>query len=290
MKFFKVFLFLSLFATVITANAQETYFYGRDPIVSSNGKYTAALYKVKLSPYSAEVTIELTVLKKMKRLHYWTSRNTYILSKEEDEQHPIIGFAPKPFPEGSFIVRTEPFSGTWGWSNVKPGEKYYYTMCFYGTIPPGCTDFSLIDPGNGYGAHGFCWRNYTINNPRTEVSTHWTEARIKQFSSAHNDGICGIYEAVDNSGNGYTIGCVKENGEYLLVYLGSKKAFSWWKVGDVKARLKQTATRGAFRANWVMLNKSVNDGAFVFFDKGAGMRTIIDKTEEYYIKMWPRDY
>lgn len=150
-------------------------------------------------------------------MNYWTSKNTYIIVGNSMEL-PIVGF--KRTVNGESQIDTAPFSGNWGWNNVKTGQKYYYTMIFAGKIPPGVTNFTLKDKGTYSGAHGFGWSNYILNNPRTGA-TSWSEFSIKQNTDSNNDGICGIYEGSDNTG--YKLGCVKQNGEYRLIYLGSRE-------------------------------------------------------------------
>lgn len=188
--------------------------------------------------------------------------------------------------DGIEKVFTSPFSGNWGWDNVKAGEKYYYTLYFIGRIPPGLTNFSLKDRGTNGGAHGFGFSNYTINNPPIG-NTNWTEYSVKQNADNNNDGICGIYEGSDN--NGYKLGCVKENGEYRLIFLSGNEKRSWWKVGDIKAILRPTATNGFFKAEWYMADKSINSNCYIVFD-GGSMKTVVKgatEEETFYLKMYP---
>lgn len=265
----------------ITSNAQVvTYFYGRNPITSSDKKYTAALYSVAIYDNLTEVTIELVPLKNHKRMNYWTSSNTYIIVGGNMEL-PIVGF--KRTINGESTIDTAPFSGNWGWDHVKVGQKYYYTMVFSGKIPPGVTNFTLKDKGTYSGAHGFGWSNYTLNNPNTGGSS-WSEFSIKQNADSNNDGICGIYEGSDATG--YKLGCVKQNGEYRLIFLGSKERMTWWQSGDTKAILRPSATSGFFKADWYMADKTINSNSYVVFD-GGSMKTVIGQEETFYLKMYP---
>ena len=213
-------------------------------------------------------------------MNYWTSQNTYIIVGNNMEL-PIVGF--KRTINGESRIDTSPFSGNWGWDHVKVGQKYYYTMVFSGKIPPGVTNFTLKDKGNYNGAHGFGWSNYTLNNPRTGA-TSWTEFSVKQNADSNNDGICGIYEGSDNTG--YKLGCVKQNGEYRLIYLGSRERMVWWQIGDTKAVLRPSATNGFFKADWYMANKTLESNSYVVFD-GGSMKTVIDNDETFYLKMYP---
>lgn len=271
-------LMLSLFV-LCNVNAQiTTYFYGSNKVQSKNE--TAALYSVAIYENNTRVTVELIPTKNRSRMNYWTSRNTYIVIGD-DMELPILGFERKE--NGESIVDTRPFSGEWGWSNVKKGEKYYYTMVFAGKIPPGITNFTLKDKGSYTGAHGYGFSNYQLNNPRTG-STSWSEYSIKQFADSNNDGICGIYEGADEQG--YKLGCIKQNGEYRLIYLGSKERMSWWQIGDTKATLRSSATNGFFKADWYMADKTSNSDCYIIFD-GGSMKTIIDNDETFFLKMYP---
>lgn len=265
----------------ITSYAQvTTYFYGNNPILSSDKEYSGALYSVVIYDTFTEVTIELVALKDRSRLNYWTSQNTFIIVGNNMEL-PILGF--KRTIDGETIIDTAPFSENWGWDNVKAGQKYYYTMVFSGKIPPGVTNFTLKDKGTYSGSHGFGFSNYTLNNPRTS-GTSWSEISVKQNVDNNNDGICGIYEGSDNTG--YKLGCVKQNGEYILIYLGSQEKMSWWQIGDTKAILRPSATSGFFKADWYMANKTLEYNNYVVFD-GGSMKTIIGNNETFYLKMYP---
>ena len=271
------FLTLTMFLMLcITSNAQvTTYFYGRDKVQSKNE--TAALYSVAIYDNQTWVTIELIPTKNRSRMNYWTSRNTYIIVSNSMEL-PIIGFL-----DNNNEIDAAPFSGNWGWSNVKKDQKYHYTMVFAGKIPPGVTNFTLKDKGTYGGAHGYGFSNYTLNNPRTGA-TSWSEFSIKQNTDSNNDGICGIYEGSDNTG--YKLGCVKQNGEYRLIYLGSRERMAWWQIGDTKAVLRPSATNGFFKADWYMANKTLESNSYVVFD-GGSMKTVIGSDETFYLKMYP---
>ena len=77
--------------------------------------------------------------------------------------------------------------------------------------------------------------------------------------SNSNDGICGIYEGIDQQG--YRLACIKENNDYSLIFLGVKNNNGRWKVGDVKAELRPSASSGLFKATWYMADKSKNEDA-----------------------------
>lgn len=273
------FILIAVLFALSGAHAQvTTYFYGRNKVQSKNE--TAALYSVAIYENNTRVTVELIPTKNRSRMNYWTSQNTYIIIGDGMEL-PILGFERRE--NGETFVDKRPFSGDWGWSNVKKGEKYYYTMIFAGKIPPGLTNFTLKDKGTYSGAHGYGFSNYQLNNPRTG-GTSWSEYTVKQNADNNNDGICGIYEGADEQG--YKLGCVKQNGEYRLIYLGSKERMSWWQIGDTKAILRSSATGGFFKADWYMADKTSNSDCYIIFD-GGSMKTIIDKDETFFLKMYP---
>lgn len=273
------FILIAVLFVLSSAHAQvTTYFYGRDKVQSKNE--TAALYSVAIYENNTRVTIELIPTKNRSRMNFWTSQNTYIIIGD-DMELPIIGFLNRE--NGKTFVDKRPFSEDWGWDNVTKGEKYYYTMIFAGKIPPGVTNFTLKDKGTYSGAHGYGFSNYQLNNPRTG-GTSWSEYTVKQNADNNNDGICGIYEGADEQG--YKLGCIKQNGEYRLIYLGSKERMSWWQVGDTKAVLRSSATSGFFKADWYMADKTSNPDSYISFD-GGSMKTIIDKEETFYLKMYP---
>lgn len=275
---FLSFCFFTLFFCCNINSQTVTYFYGKDKCQSN--KETAALYSVKIYSDYTTVTIELIPTVNRSRMEYYSSTSTYI-SVDNDTKLYISGFLRSE--NGNEYISTEPFSGNWGWNNVKKGEKYYYTMVFKGRIPPGVTNFSMIDNGDYNGRRGYGFRNYTINNPRIGA-TSWRESSIRQNADENNDGICGIYEGSDS--NGYKLGCIKQNGEYYIVYLGGKKYKSWWLTGDLKATLRQSATTGFFKADYYMNDKTINTDVYVVFD-GASMKILIDGDDTFYLKMYP---
>lgn len=215
-------------------------------------------------------------------MNFWTSRNT-VVKAGNDIELPILGFLHTS--NGETYYHTDPFGGDWGWSKVKKGQTYRYTMVFDGTIPPGVTDFSLIDRGTYGGSHGYGFRNYTLDNPHEGGTNYTTESLIKQvIDRTPNDPYVGIYEGF--GGNRYKLACIKEDGEYFLLYMSDKDRRSWWWVGDLKALLHQSATPGFFKVDWLMADKTLNDNAYVMFERGS-MKTVINNDEDNYLKMYP---
>lgn len=162
------------------------------------------------------------------------------------------------------------------WYKIYSSTDTYYTFTMYfSSIGVGNEVFSIVED------LGFYWCGIKINNPYPKVANvGLNENEIKQNINENNDGICGIYEDFDDT---YKLACIKQNGEYILVYLDNK---DHWKYGDVKAYLRQTATPGFFKADWHMYNKTKETDAYVVFD-GATMKTVISGNESNYIKMYP---
>ena len=280
--------FVLLLTCYLFLSAQRiTYFHGNK--VESKGE-TASLYSVKLSKGYILVTIELIPTKNRGRMNVWTSPYTYVLAG--GEKYPILGFLDSEEADG-IRVDERPIANAYlgsyfGWEKVKKGQTYHYTLVFAGSIPPGVTDFSLIDPGDPNGSRGYGFRNYTLDNANFGGTSFHNEYDVRKNIDDNNDGICGIYEGFDNQG--YRLACVKENGIYKLIFLGMKEPKKWWRIGDLKATLKASATFGYFKADWYTLNKSKNANAYVVF-KGGSMETVIttDNGSETsgYLKMYP---
>lgn len=270
------FILCALFVTIQTS-AQEviTYFNGTD-LIRSEGE-TAALYSVKLTDNYTFVTIELTPTRFRSRMTYFTSGFTRI----EVGPYFTIRFLGALSNDGKSYHSCEPDDG-WGWSNCKKGEKYRYTLVFDGRIPHGHTTFTMVDDYSPY--HGYSFRNYTIKNPDVVEKTNHTEYSIKNLAKDNNDGITGIYEEV--GGNGYKLGCIRQGETYKLIFLKGDPNSTWWKMGDLKAKLNPTSTAGLYKAQWHLLNKDTINEAYVGFD-GASMKVFIGDTESDYIKTYP---
>lgn len=281
MKIITLFVF-TIFALICSMSvAQTTFFYGKDPVLSSDGTHTGALYSVKIDGTYVEVTVELVPRQNLKRLTFYSSETTLVTISSY--LGGIIGFK-----VGDKITKEPCYTTRWGWDNVKAGERYYYTMVFKDLdglqVPPGGTDFTLADLSKD--KRGFCFKNYTLINPHVGM-TLWTELSVKEFADKNNDGICGIYEGDDDSS--LELGCVKENGQYRLIYLGGTyKRTAWW-AGDIKATLRPSTTVGFFKAEWVQEDKSVEKDCYVSFD-GASMNIVVGSEETFYLKMYPTSY
>lgn len=278
----KNFLFLTLIALFLNNGkyfAQTTFFYGSSK--AEGAENSAALYSVEIDRARGFtfVIIEIIPKKNMRRLNIWTSNNTKIKSGDFEAEY--IGTLQS---DGQSLYSIE-CSANMGWNKVVSGQKYYYTLVFSGAIPPGLNNFSLIDEGSYSGCRGYSFSNYTLNNPDTHPKTYLTEYSLKQKVDEQNDGIVGIYESFDKSD--YKLGCIKDGTTYKLVYLSYGGGYmSWWKVGDVKAILRPSASTGVFKGDWYMANKTVNSDAYIFFD-GNILKTVVAGEESGYLKMYP---
>lgn len=264
---------LNCFADEVVTNFASTntnYAYVDLPVMKAKGR----LYQVKLGDHFTHVTIELTATKNAERLNYWTSKQTYVESG--NAKLPIFGTMVNN------QIRSCTYEDGWGWNNVRAGEKYYYTLVFSGRIPEGQTNFLLKDYATS--GRGFDFAAI-INNPkRYDIRD---EAYCRENAMENNDGICGIYEEI--GGTNSRVACIKENGEYFLIYIGSSSNITWWFTGDLKAYLEKSATPGVFKAEWFELNKVTNDNAYVAFD-GTAMKVVLpdnSQPESLYMKMYP---
>ena len=269
-----LFLVVTIFVNCFAQNVVTTTFPYGNQIKDGTQAAMARLYKVELIEHSTYVTIELTPTKNLKRLKYWTSLHTYVESG--NARLPIVG---------TFInnaIRPCTYEDGWGWDNAKKDQHYYYTLVFCGRIPEGRTSFSLKDYAE-YG-RGFSFSGYTINNPISNPKRD--EAYCRANADKNNDGICGIYEEI--GGNNYRLGCIKEDGKYYIIYLSGGISNTWWFTGEKKAYLEASASVGTYKANWIMLDKTIQS-AFVTFD-GSVMKSILPDgmpKESSYVKMYP---
>lgn len=271
--------FVLLFFNFLTTNAQTTTFYGTSKVQSD--RFSGALYEVKIdrSRDLTFVTIQQIPTKNLRRLTS-AAPSSKAKIKSGNFEASYLG----ELQSNGYIKRIF-CNDNLGWNNAKIGEKYNETFVFQGAIPPGLKDFSLIDAGSYSGCRGYGFSNYKLNNPDNHPKTGLSEYTLKQKVDEQNDGIVGIYEPFDKSG--YKLGCIKDGETYKLVYLSYGGTYmSWWKVGDVKAVLRPSATTGVFKGDWYMANKSINSDAYIFFD-GNTLKTIVEGGESGYLKMYP---
>ena len=260
--------------------AQTTFFFGTNKAVGKD--QTGALYSVEIDRVKnlTYVKIEVIPTKKISRLNILCSDDAKIKAGDW-ESNRFLGTLSN---DGKSYDQCDCYSKR-GWSNPTIGQKYHYTLVFDGAIPPGLTKFSLEDRDSHIGCGGYEFRNNTLINFDNHPRTYLSELLIKQEAEEQNDGIVGIYEPFGKSG--YKLGCIKDGETYKLVYLSySGTNMSWWKIRDIKAILRPSATTGVFKAEWYMANKAINTDAHVFFD-GSTMKTVVSGEETSYLKMYP---
>lgn len=126
-----------------------------------------------------------------------------------------------------------------------------------------------------------------INPENILPDTDWLEVELKEHWSNNGfDKIEGIYEKVGSSLK-YKLAVIKEDNNYKLIYLSGVSG-SNWKEGDIKAKLSKTAQFGIFKADWFMLDKSLNNDMIVTFED-AKMTTISENRDgpNVYLKIYP---
>ncbi len=183
-------IFTLLFCLIcILGKAQTTYFNGS---WSSGTSECGRLTCVEIRDDGVVVTIEIKALKALKRLKVFSTYNTYITIPAENDL--------KLLRLSGLMVGNEikscGINDNWGWDNVSMGEIRSYQLFFKGKLPPGLTSISIVDYGDNYGQHGFCFYNRTINNPRKNYLDYTNESDVKQHIDQNNDVICGIYEDI----------------------------------------------------------------------------------------------
>ena len=288
----KAFIILTLLQLVIsTSFAQVTY----KPYVESQNN-NCIIEKVELTKNSTIVTIKVPSSKRRGDCVKFSSNTYRYLGADFDPRQFYIlydtdylrrvGYADYQIHQMVMNSARKDMPGVFirslgndqldTWYKIYSSTDTYYTFTMYfSSIGVGNEVFSIVED------LGFYWCGIKINNPYPKVANvGLNENEIKQNINENNDGICGIYEDFDDT---YKLACIKQNGEYILVYLDNK---DHWKYGDVKAYLRQTATPGFFKADWHMYNKTKETDAYVVFD-GATMKTVISGNESNYIKMYP---
>lgn len=237
------------------------------------------LKSIEIKEDGVVVTMEIKALKATKRLRIISTENTFITSGDTKILR-LSGVLVGNRAESCGV------NNNWGWDNVAMGEIRSYQLFFKGALPSGVTTISIIDYGDYRGNHGFCFYNCNINNSRKNFLNYQSEYAVKQHIDQNNDGICGIYETIDDSGA--KLACVKNGSEHCLIYLSSSTNYpgrEFWKIGDIKAKLRNTAS-GLMKAEWYNAAKS-SLTMYVAFD-GVSMVATDAKSEEIkYLKTYP---
>lgn len=155
----------------------------------------------------------------------------------------------------------------------------------------GYTDISTAFHNKCMAMYGYKKNYYSDQrlNLTTEM-TEWTESTLKtHFQKNGVDPIEGIYESAigTEAMPKYKLGLIKTVEGYNFIYLSGAKNYSDWTEGEIKANLYPTATATLFKADWKMGNKTVNDNAYISFEKGMMKLMIQGKDETIYIKLYP---
>ena len=280
-------LFFILFAVIsVIVNAQVTHLNMQYQV---KGKVKVRPIKVEIKPSKVIVMYEIVALENIKKLTVATMNDGH-LSFGSGNKLSVLGEYDSTSDTWKYLGEYS----DWAWYKVSKGETLYETLCFNGTIPPGVTiindvySLGLVADGDG---RKFDFSYIKINNPRKYYTSYVSEDEIKKNVLGNNDGICGIYEIVGNQTKS-KLACINHQGQYLLVFISDNNANSWWKIGDVKAYLIPTASKGMFKASWIDKNKNKNEDAYAAFD-GASLKIKIlsgsDKGEHAFVKMYPTE-
>ena len=253
------------------------------------GKVKVRPIKIEIRPSNVIVQYEIVALENIKRLNVATTNDGHLSFGDESKLN-VLG---EYDPTGNTWKYLGEYS-TWGWSKVSKGDILYETLCFNGTIPSGVTSindvYSLGLWADGDGRK-FCFNNIKVNTLRKYYTSYTSEDKIKKNILENNDGICGIYEIVGNQSKS-KVACVNNQGQYQLVFISDNNENSWWHIGDVKAYLAPTASKGMFKASWIDKYKNKNEDVYAVFD-GASLNVKIlsgsEKGEHTYIKMYPTE-
>lgn len=278
----------------VFGNAQIVTTFNSNPGTSSDGSYKWDVSKVEIFENCVLVHFEITALKPIRRLNIYDDGSHILYGSEVNRE----GLGLKgDYTNGEIHYLSS--NSSWGWNQIGRGEKVSYILYFGGgagkgnSIPAGATKISIHSIG--VEADGkktsWKWENININNPRRNYTDFSSEYSIKQYLDSNNDGICGIYEVMGNDTSS-KFACVKHNGEYTLIFMSDNLRRNWWKVGDIKATLRQSAS-GILKANWYMSDKShYNKDCYVGFD-GVSMTVLFPsesdekERERKYLKMYP---
>ena len=119
--------------------------------------------------------------------------------------------------------------------------------------------------------------------------TRWNEKSLKEHFNEHGaDRIEGIYESIKESSTiaKYKLGLIKSDSGYNLIYISGAINHLDWKEGEIKAKLRLTATPDLYKAYWEMSNKTVNENTYISFE--SGMLSLIQNNDKiFYIKLYP---
>lgn len=119
-----------------------------DPYVETEYAYES-IKEISIEPRYTYVTIRKIPKKSMKRMRFWYSRMTNI--SYGNYSIPLLGVESED-EEGYHSCS---YDEGWGWSNVKKGKEYCFTLIFNGTIPLYVSNISLLDESEYEGGTEF---------------------------------------------------------------------------------------------------------------------------------------
>ncbi len=271
-------LLLSFLLSVSGAKAQTTNFDGLNKIYFDG--YTAALKQVRIDRARnfTYVSIELEATRKIDFIGYPNSK--LVIIKSADWSASLMGVSTH---KDQYYHNINCGEG-WNSSNAKIGDKHLYTLVFIGAIPPGLSNFSLVDDGTNSACYGLSLYNYNLNNPDNHPTTHLDYRGLRKLITDQDDPIVGLYESSKKTG--YRFACIKEDGIYKLVFLSYVgKYMSWWKEGDLKATLFPTSVDGLFEADWYLQDKNLSSHYIKYSD--ATLSFTDADSDDYYYKVYP---
>lgn len=139
------------------------------------------------------------------------------------------------------------------------------------------------------------WTHKQPYNPNYQLKlrrelSEWNEVKLKaHFTEKGSDEFEGIYENTNHtySSPKYKVGVVKRDDAYNLIYLSGAMNYNDWQEGEIKSKLSATATTGIFKADWTMLDKTINKDFYITFDNGSlkVKPPIVDA--DLYLKLFP---
>lgn len=103
----------------------------------------------------------------------------------------------------------------------------------------------------------------------------------------------GIYEGINPQGFDITVAVQQTNDDkFQIIYLdqNAENFDQIWKEGQLKATLTNTANSNVFKADWIQIDRSLNEDFVVSFDNG--LMNIINKKGEYsqtFLKLYPTE-
>ena len=170
-------------------------------------------------------------------------------------------------------------------------NKGKYVMCtfLFDRIPAGISSVS-------FATKEFEWGDIQLtDNPNPVAQSNWTEDSLKNHWRTNGfDKIEGIYTFIECSKpewwgkNKHTLGIIKNNDEYDVVYLkGSNHLI--WERGEVKGHIMKTAIKGLYKvAYWFLENKIENEDFYVEFEgQGFSIYESEKSISAHFLKLFP---